>query len=93
MRLRRRYSMYIQSNTMVSTTEITINYNECKKKADAFGKVFIFKNNQPDAVLYSIKEYTKISILIEYMENLDDEEVVQFINSLPKQEKKKFLLI
>ncbi len=85
--------MYIQSNTMVSTSEIIKNYNKCKKKAAALGKVFIFKNNQPDAVLYSMNEYKKYSIIIEYTENLDDEEAMQFINSLPKQGKKKFLLI
>lgn len=81
--------MYIQSKAIVSNSEIIKNYKDCREKAESFGKIFILKNNQPDAVLFSIKEYERLCNLIEYLESLEDEDAVNFINSLPKQEKRR----
>ena len=65
------------------------NYKGCKEKAETFFKIFILKNNQPDAVLFSITEYERLCILIEYIESLEEEDVEKFIDSLPKQEKRR----
>lgn len=81
--------MYIQSKAIVSNSEIIKNYKNCRDKTEALGKIFILKNNQPDAVLFSIKEYERLCILIEYLESLEDEDSEKFINALPKQEKRR----
>ncbi len=80
--------MNIQSKAIVSNSEIIKNYKDCREKAEAFGKIFILKNNQPDAVLFSITEYERLCNLIEYVESLEDEDAEKFINVLPKQEKR-----
>jgi len=61
------------------------NYKTCREKAENFGKIFVLKNNQPDAVLFSIKEYEKLSVFIEYLESLDETEIEAFTDSLPKK--------
>jgi PHD/YefM family antitoxin component YafN of YafNO toxin-antitoxin module len=48
------------------------NYKSCRIKADSCGKIIILKNNQPDAVLFSIAEYERLSVLIECIEDLDE---------------------
>jgi len=57
----------------------------CREKAESFGKIFILKNNQPDAVLFSIAEYERLSAFIEYMESLEDQDMEKVIESLPKE--------
>ena len=59
------------------------NYKACRDKAEGCGKIFILKNNQPDAVLFSVAEYDRFSALIEFMETLDDEGITAVIDSLP----------
>lgn len=61
------------------------NYKSCREKADSFGKIFILKNNQPDAVLFSITEYERLSVLIEYMESLEEKDVAKVVESLPRE--------
>ena len=61
------------------------NYKGCREKAECFGKIFILKNNQPDAVLFSIAEYERLSAFIEYMESLEDQDMEKVIESLPKE--------
>jgi len=75
--------MIISTNSIVSNSEMIKNYKSCREKADSCGKIFILKNNQPDAVLFSVAEYDRFSALIEYMETLDDEEIATVIESLP----------
>ena len=58
------------------------NYKRSREKAENFGKIFIFKNNQPDAVLLSINEYEKIAQLIEYLDSMDDNGVAKVIKSI-----------
>jgi PHD/YefM family antitoxin component YafN of YafNO toxin-antitoxin module len=57
-------------------------YKACREKAEHHGKVFILKNNQLDAVLISATEYEKLSVAIEYIDTLDEQEFAAFINEL-----------
>ena len=61
------------------------NYKACREKAESLGKIFILKNNQPDAVLFSITEYERLSMLIELMESLEEIDIAKVIESLPKE--------
>jgi PHD/YefM family antitoxin component YafN of YafNO toxin-antitoxin module len=61
------------------------NYKTCREKAENFGKIFVLKNNQPDAVLFSIKEYERLSAIIEHMEGLDEKDLAKFTETLPKE--------
>lgn len=81
--------MIITTNSIVSNSEMIKNYKSCREKADSCGKIFILKNNQPDAVLFSVAEYDRFSALIEYMETLNDEEIAAVIDSLPIEGRRK----
>ncbi len=81
--------MNILTRAIVSNSEMIKNYKACREKADKLGKVFVLKNNQPDAVLFSITEYERLSPLIEYLESLDLKNVEEFISALPQKEKGK----
>lgn len=61
------------------------NYKNCRNMADTFGKIFILKNNQPDAVLFSIAEYERLSVFIERMETLKDTDIEKVVVSLPME--------
>jgi len=64
------------------------NYKACREKTERFGKIFILKNNQPDAVLFSINEYERLSVLIEYTQSHDGKDILKVIESLPKEGKR-----
>ncbi len=74
--------MNILKNAIVSTTEVVKNYKTSRDKAEELGKIFIFKNNQPDAVLLSIKEYEKIAAFMEYLNRLEDQKVEEIIGTI-----------
>lgn len=76
--------MVISTKTIVSNSDMIKNYKACRDKAGDFGKLFILKNNQPDAVLLPIDEYERFSEIIEYFESLDEESAKKFVESLPK---------
>lgn len=76
--------MIISTKSIVSNSEMIKNYKACRDKAEEYGKIFILKNNQPDAVLLSIGEYEKLSEIIEYLESLESEKAQEFIQTLPK---------
>ena len=78
--------MKILTRAIVSNSEMAKNYKGCREKAEKLGKVFILKNNQLDAVLFSIAEYEKYSAVIEYLESLDDKDIVEFVEALKKVE-------
>jgi len=61
------------------------NYKACREKAEDLGKLFILKNNQPDAVLFSIFEYERLSAIIEYLESLEEKDLAKIIASFPNQ--------
>ncbi|MBN2557551.1 MAG: type II toxin-antitoxin system Phd/YefM family antitoxin [Clostridia bacterium] len=77
--------MKILAREIVSNSEMIQNYKRCKEKAEEFGKIFILKNNQPDAVLFSIKEYQRLSVIIEYLESLEDKEMAKAIRLMPEE--------
>ena len=77
--------MNISTKAIVSNSEMIKNYKTCREKAESFGKIFVLKNNQPDAVLFSITEYERLSEFIEYLESLEDKDIGKFTKSLPKE--------
>lgn len=78
--------MLISSKKIVSNSDVIKNYKACRQKAEDYGKLFILKNNQPDAVLLSIKEYERLSEMIEYFDCLDEEGKQKFKESFGKRE-------
>jgi PHD/YefM family antitoxin component YafN of YafNO toxin-antitoxin module len=56
--------MNISSNSFVSEVEMSNNYSIFRKKAESADKLFIMKNNQPDAVLFSFAKYEMLTILL-----------------------------
>lgn len=81
--------MKISTEAIVSNSEMIKNYKSCREKAESCGKIFILKNNQPDAVLFSMTEYETLSVFIEYLESLDEEDIEKFAESLPVKGNKK----
>lgn len=81
--------MNISTKAIISNSEMIKNYKACREKAESFGKVFVLKNNQPDAVLFSVTEYERLSVFIEYLESLEGLDITKFIESLPKEGNRK----
>jgi len=76
--------MKLSTSEIVANSEMMKNYKTCREKAEAFGKIFILKNNQPDAVLFSISEYERLSVFVEYLESFGEKDIERFTESLPK---------
>lgn len=74
--------MNISSTAIISNSDMIKNYKSCREKAESLGKVLVLKNNQPDAVLFSIAEYERISAVIEYLERQDDDVIDKVIDSM-----------
>lgn len=81
--------MNIFTKAIVTNSDMIKNYKACREKAEIFGKVFVLKNNQPDAVLFSVVEYQRLASLIEYLESLEEDDIAKVFESLPKEGKKK----
>lgn len=81
--------MNISTKAIVSNSDMIRNYKTCRDKAEDSGKLIILKNNQPDAVLFSINEYEKLSKFIEYMESVEEKDFAKAMESLPNNAKKK----
>ena len=77
--------MKLFTSAIVSNSEMIRNYKTCREKAERLGKIFIMKNNQADAVLFSVDEYERLSDIIEYLESLEQEDFLKVIESLPKK--------
>ena len=77
--------MNISTKMIVSNSDMIKNYKNCREMAEKLGKIFILKNNQPDAVLFSIAEYERVAAFLEYLESLDEKDIVKFAESLPKE--------
>jgi PHD/YefM family antitoxin component YafN of YafNO toxin-antitoxin module len=75
-------SMKISTKSIVSNSDMIKNYKNCREKADLHGRIFILKNNQPDAVLFSISEYEKLSVLLEQIEGLDEHKIVEIAGTI-----------
>lgn len=76
--------MKMYTRAIASNSDMNKNYKACREKAELYGKIFVLKNNQPEAVLFSIAEYEKISKVVEYLDTLEDEAYNVFIESLAK---------
>ncbi len=81
--------MNISTKAIVSNSEMIKNYKACREKAESFGKIFVLKNNQPDAVLFSVTEYKRLSVFMEYLESLEEKDIEKVIESLPKEGNRK----
>jgi len=81
--------MNISTKAIVSNSEMIKNYKSCRERAESLGKLFILKNNQPDAVLFSIAEYERLSVFIEYLESLDEDGIAKITELLPIEGKRK----
>lgn len=79
--------MYISTKAIASNSDIIKNYKTCREKAELVGRLFIMKNNQPDAVLFSIKEYERISAYIEYLESIENPDFAHFHKLLSSESK------
>lgn len=77
--------MNISTKMIVSNSEMIKNYKACREKAENLDKIFILKNNQPDAVLISIKEYERFSVFMEYLDSLEEEDVLKLMESIPEK--------
>jgi hypothetical protein len=80
--------MKIPKNAIVSNSDIIKNYKSQRDKAEIIGKLFVFKNNQPDAVLFSITEFEKIAELLELIESMDVVEIEHILKTIQDQKKK-----
>ncbi len=80
--------MNIFTKAIVSNSEMIKDYKSCREKAEQLGKVFVLKNNQPDAVLFSVLEYERLSVFIEYLESFEAKDIVKIIECLPKEGKR-----
>lgn len=74
--------MKISTKSIVSNSDIIKNYKSCREKAELNGRIYILKNNQPDAVLFSISEYEKLSVILEQIEGLDEHRIVEIAGTL-----------
>jgi hypothetical protein len=74
--------MKITKARIVSNSDVIKNYKTQRDKAELLGKLFIFKNNQPDAVLFSITEYERIADVLDAMDHMDEAELTRLIQSL-----------
>ncbi|NLO35040.1 MAG: type II toxin-antitoxin system Phd/YefM family antitoxin [Clostridiaceae bacterium] len=81
--------MNISTKSIVSNSDMIKNYKACREKAQFNGKIFILKNNQPDAVLFSIDEYERLSVFIEYMESMEDKDIAKITALLPVEGSRK----
>jgi len=77
--------MKILSDALVSNSDMIKNYKTCREKAELYGNIFILKNNQPDAVLFSISKYEKLANLIEYVESHKVTDITKILNLMLKE--------
>ncbi len=74
--------MKISAKSIVSNSDMIKNYKTCREKAEEKGRIYILKNNQPDAVLFSISEYEKLSVLIEKLEDLERDKIIEIAEKI-----------
>jgi len=77
--------MKIMKSAIVSNSSITKNYKMHRDLAEGLGKIFVFKNNQPDAVLFSISEYERFSEVFESIEFMDVAEITSIAECITNQ--------
>ena len=80
--------MKTSKKAIVQSSKMEINYKACREKAKETGKVFVLKNDRPDAVLYSAAEYERISKFVEYFDRLENDEIALAIELFLKNSSK-----
>lgn len=80
--------MKIPKEAIVSNSDIIKNYKTQRERAEIIGKLFVFKNNQPDAVLFSMTEFEKVAELLELIEYMDENEMVNILKMVQDHKKK-----
>lgn len=84
--------MNISTKEIVSNSELIKNYKACRDRAEVSGKLIILKNNQPDAVLFSINEYERLSVFIEYMESIGEKDITKALESSKNGKRKTYTI-
>ena len=74
--------MEINKSAIVSNSDIIKNYKTQRGLTEKLGRIFVFKNNQPDAVLFSITAYERVSKVIEAIENSDEEGAIRALEEI-----------
>lgn len=77
--------MKISTTAIVSTSDMIRDYKACRDKAERLGKIFIFKNNQSDAVLFSVGAYERLSEMIEYAGHLEEKDNAKVLALIAKE--------
>lgn len=80
--------MKIPKNAIVSNSDIIKNYKSQRDRVQTIGKLFIFKNNQPNAVLFSIDAYDKVADYLELLETMDEAESEKLLQMIFEQKKR-----
>ncbi len=84
--------MKITKSGIVSNSDIIKNYKTQRDRAEGLGKIFVFKNNQPDAVLFSISEYERLCGILESIETMNDKEIAMISECIRNQKWKEPIL-
>lgn len=79
--------MKILKSAIVSNSDIIKNYKTQRELAEVNGRIYIFKNNQLDAVLFSINAFEHLSEVFEAIENNDEERAIRALEVLIKNRK------
>jgi len=78
---------------IISNTDITKEYKNCREKAKEMGKVVIFKNNLPDMVLMDIQEYEKtFEMLYSFFDKLEHIEIYETLKGRELSTKKEYTM-
>ncbi len=80
--------MKIPRRAIVSNSDIIKNYKTQRNNAEALGKLIIFKNNKPDAVLFSISAFDRIAELLEEIETMNDIELANILEMIKDHKNK-----
>jgi PHD/YefM family antitoxin component YafN of YafNO toxin-antitoxin module len=80
--------MKIPRRAIVSNSDIIKNYKTQRNNAEALGKLIIFKNNKPDAVLFSISAFDRIAEILEEIETMDDTELANILEMIKDHKSK-----
>ena len=75
--------MNINSDSIMSVTEVNQNFSKAVKRAEKLGKVYIFKNNKPRYLFIDLEQEPEIE--------MTDEEKIEFIGRrILKEHKRAF---
>jgi PHD/YefM family antitoxin component YafN of YafNO toxin-antitoxin module len=85
--------MKILKSAIVSNSDIIKNYKTHRDRAESLGKIFVFKNNQLDAVLFSISEYERVSDILEAIETCNDADLATILGFIQKKKLESILHI